>query len=363
MTPNHSILRRLKPNLLAIHGKSKLPSPNIYASIAAKSSLLGLAPRTLIFRHETCRLRSIALFSTTNEETTSQEGASQESPEDSDNISQQVLYQQFKDLSLEIQRHDKLYYGGSEEDATNSDQTLISDDDFDALVRKEEEIETNHPDLLEKWQEESGLGPAATRSGRVGTAATASKSGNDRLKRKHLTPMLSLDNVHTEEQLLGWLKRVVKAAMAEQDEEDKASSSMVTTIVTEPKLDGVSLSLRYAMDFSITPNDRKSTTLFLQWASTRGDGAVGQDVTPAANQLHGIPQQLELPLRDLGDNFALEVRGEVVMPRSEFLYIQKAEQAAKELQRKEDEENAKTIETSADGDGDGNNNKKAGKAS
>ena len=148
----------------------------------------------------------------------------------------------------------------------------------------------------------------------------------------------------------------LKAAMAEQDEEDKASSSMVTTIVTEPKLDGVSLSLRYGVDSSIAPNDRKSTNLYLQWASTRGDGAVGQDVTPAANQLQGIPQQLELPLTELGDDFAVEVRGEVVMPRSEFLYIQKAEQAAKELQRKKDEENAKTIETSADGDSDGNNN-------
>ena len=70
----------------------------------------------------------------------------------SDEVDSSILYQQFKDLSIEIRKHDELYYGGSFNNAT--DQRLLSDDEFDALVRKEEELETQFPDLLKLWQEE-----------------------------------------------------------------------------------------------------------------------------------------------------------------------------------------------------------------
>jgi NAD-dependent DNA ligase len=297
----------------------------------------------------------MALYSTMDDQTNDIESAVDDDGGGDDNVKSSLLYQQFKDLSLEIRKHDELYYGsldattrdGNNNDDGSSGTTILSDDEFDALVRREEELEENHPDLLRTWQLESGLGKAATRSGRVGannneTSSLGSTNNNvARLKRTHLTPMLSLDNVHSEEQLLGWLKRVVKAATTEEIEAEKPPS--MVTIVTEPKLDGVSLSLRYEASHA----SDTTTTLDLKWASTRGDGIIGQDVTAAAKQIPGIPNHIHLPLSSLeessslrgSDSIAVEVRGEVVLPRSEFLLI-KAAAHQQIMEREEEKERA-----------------------
>ena len=267
------------------------------------------------------RTASKALYSTAGEEIT-------EAKIDDDETDTSLLYQQFKDLSLEIQKHDEVYYGGDNITKTES----ISDDEFDALVRREEELERNYPHLLQAWQLESGLGKAATRSGRVGKAT----STNGRAKRKHLTPMLSLDNVHNDDQLQSWLKKVVKATI---EADDDPPSSMVT-IVTEPKLDGVSLSLRYE-SLSITSGN--PIPLELKWASTRGDGTVGQDVTAAAKQMTGIPDTIHLKASSTSkEEIVLEVRGEVVLPRSAFLKLQQQASEAAALGGEENDDTNST---------------------
>ena len=281
----------------------------------------------------------------------------------SDVASRSLLYRQFRDLSTEIRKHDELYYGsrdggdggGGNTNTTNS-RPVLTDDEFDALVRKEEELERQHPDLLRALQRESGLGRAATRSGRVGAGdggdngsttaepsvpadAAAAAAAATRPKRRHLVPMLSLDNVFDEDQLRGWLKKVVKAADASQG---PATPGSRVTIVTEPKLDGVSLSLRYEAPATGGDNASASSSstapprrLELRWASTRGDGTIGQDVTAAAKRIPGIPHSIDvspasssLSFPAIGGGTALEVRGEVVLPRSEFLRLRRAEAAA-----------------------------------
>jgi len=215
-----------------------------------------------------------------------------------------------------------------------------------------------------------------------------------------------LDNVLNEDQLHSWLRRVVKAtnelemhteAKTDSDEKVHSKSSSISTIsvITEPKLDGVSMSLRYealvAAGSSTTidsnaGDDTKPMTLDLQWASTRGDGKVGQDVTAAAKQMPGIPSQIELPSSYvLGSSLqngvadesiiTVEVRGEVVLPRSEFLRIRHAEAAAIAQQQMEEEEIENNIKlelisvnnitanvTINNGEGTGNETQKATKS-
>lgn len=229
-------------------------------------------------------LTSFRLFSTTSSE-------------------DEKLYEQLKWLSDEIRRNDELYY---------NQQPLLDDDSYDALVYKESEIASNNPALLQKLQNESGLGDKATRSGRVGSSVNM-----QRQKRKHLEPMLSLDNVHNDEQLWAWLKRVNRAK-----EEVDANDSIVQ-ILTEPKLDGVSLSLRY----ELAPTKAKSQSYRLVWASTRGDGNRGQDVSKAATLIRNIPQAFPASLLSStsaysnSPNTVIEIRGEVIMPNKEFVGI------------------------------------------
>ncbi|KAG7354446.1 NAD-dependent DNA ligase [Nitzschia inconspicua] len=265
------------------------------------------------FRNMPFYTRSTALFSTHHQ---------------SDESFDEEHYQELVKVSEEIQKYDNLYYNSDQ--LGESEEAPIPDDVFDALVRREEELERQYPALLEKWQKESGKGLAATRSGRVGAKVegAATLNGNDdvattatttlpRLKRQHISPMLSLDNAYNDEQLYGWLRRVVKAATELHRMERRIDQShpqtLQVTIVTEPKLDGLSLSLRY---------ERQDTHGWhLQWASTRGDGKSGQDVTAAVKQMN-LPVSLSSASNELDGVQVLEVRGEVVLPTSEFNRLQ-----------------------------------------
>lgn len=363
---NHNC--RSMTRIKTARGATKMIQPSLFLQKSPRNTLTDRTASSRysppLLRHNICGPLSMALYSTVDDQTQDMESAV--NGDGNGNATSLLLYQQFKDLSLEIRKHDELYYGsldattrvdGNDDGDKRSGTTiLISDDEFDALVRREEELEENHPDLLRTWQLESGLGKAATRSGRVGASnnneissllgSTNSNNNNvARLKRTHLTPMLSLDNVHSEEQLLGWLKRVVKAATSDEIEAEEPPS--MVTIVTEPKLDGASLSLRYEASH-LSDTTTTSTSLYLKWASTRGDGIIGQDVTAAAKQITGIPNLIHLPLSSLEDSYsslrgsdriAIEVRGEVVMPRSEFLLIQAAAQQ-QIMEREEEKERA-----------------------
>ena len=178
-------------------------------------------------------------------------------------------FQELQRVSQEIQLHDNLYY--------NEHAPVLSDEDFDALVRREQELCESNPTI---WKEYLASGQATRYQGRVGAAVLG------RRKRQHLIPMLSLENAHNTEQLLAWLKRLRKAVKAD------------LRLVTEPKLDGVSLSCRY----------EKGS---FQWASTRGDGKEGQDVTESVLQSGQVPSTIP-------DERTLEIRGEVVLPQSAF---------------------------------------------
>ena len=232
--------------------------------------------------------------------------------DDEKNINDDEVYQELKWLSREIQRHDVLYY--------SQQPPELTDDEFDALVEREQTLAETYPHLLQRWQEESGLGRQTTRQGRVGVSMGAPGGAQQlepRFKRKHLAPMLSLDNVYNDEQLWAWLKRIPKVL---DEDPDGVPTPTKVTIYTEPKLDGVSLSLRYRkqqQSVSLPSSSLSHTIYDLEWASTRGDGQQGQDVTFAVRAMNQtIPQQLISPLSSLPET--IEIRGEVVLPKSEF---------------------------------------------
>lgn len=172
-------------------------------------------------------------------------------------------------LAVEIARHNRLYHG---EDAPE-----ISDAEYDALVRLNAELEAQFPSLVR----------ADSPSAQVGAAPAAHLS-----KVSHALPMLSLENAFSEEEVAEFVGRVRRFLSLGPDEE--------VALTAEPKIDGLSCSLRY--------ENRQ-----LVRALTRGDGQVGEDVTPNVRTIRDIPQQLpgEAPK-------IFEVRGEVYMEKAAF---------------------------------------------
>ncbi|MEI8395186.1 MAG: NAD-dependent DNA ligase LigA [Rhodospirillaceae bacterium] len=174
-------------------------------------------------------------------------------------------------LALAIARHDRLYHG--------EDKPEISDADYDALVRRNTAIEARFPALIR----------ADSPSLRVGTTPAAGFR-----KHTHAVPMLSLANAFSDGDILKFEAGLRELLLANEIER--------LDFIAEPKIDGLSCSLRYL-------NGR------LVLAATRGDGAEGEDVTNNILTIADIPKQL------VGDDAPaiLEVRGEVYMNRAEFL--------------------------------------------
>ena len=181
-------------------------------------------------------------------------------------------------LAREIATHDRAYYG--------EDAPTLSDADYDVLRRRNNAIEARFPDLV---RDDSP-------SKRVGTAPSTTFA-----KVRHAVPMLSLDNAFTEEDVADFAKRVRR--MAKLKETDRLG------ITAEPKIDGLSLSLRYV--------DGE-----LETAATRGDGTVGEDVTANARTLDDIPARIE------GAPVIFEVRGEVYMAHADFAALNERQEAA-----------------------------------
>ena len=181
-------------------------------------------------------------------------------------------------LGAEIAEHDRRYHG--------EDAPTISDADYDALRRRYEALEAAHPELVD----------AASRSKKVG-AAPSEKFG----KVKHAVPMLSLGNIFSDEEVGDFCARVRRFLGLPDD--------APLAMTAEPKIDGLSCSLRYEHGDLIQ-------------AATRGDGFEGEDVTANVRKIPSIPQRLE------GAPAVLEARGEVYMAHEDFRAFNERQRAA-----------------------------------
>ncbi|MBP6818985.1 MAG: NAD-dependent DNA ligase LigA [Ferrovibrio sp.] len=183
-------------------------------------------------------------------------------------------------LEEEIAAHDKAYH--------EQDEPTVSDADYDALRLRLKEIEERFPEFRT-------LGGAAMR---VGAAPAAGFS-----KVRHVKPMLSLDNAFSEgdvEEFLGRIRRFLNLPEGEP-----------LTLIAEPKIDGLSASLRYEKGELVR-------------AATRGDGQEGEDITANIKTLqYGVPHHLS----GSGWPDVLEVRGEVYMTREDFLRFRQEQEA------------------------------------
>jgi DNA ligase (NAD+) len=171
-------------------------------------------------------------------------------------------------LAKEIARHDKLYHG--------QDTPEITDAEYDALVRENRELEVRFPQLVRP----------DSPSRRLGAAPTSALA-----KVIHSRPMLSLDNAFSPEEVGDFVGRIRRFLSLAADEP--------VAMTAEPKIDGLSCSLRY-----------EGGQLVL--AATRGDGAVGEDVTANVRTIPDIPERIS------GAPAILEVRGEVYMSKADF---------------------------------------------
>jgi len=186
---------------------------------------------------------------------------------------------EWKRLALEIESHDRLYY---QEDAPK-----ISDAEYDALRRRLNAIEVRFPEFV------SSQSP----SQKVGVAPSGRFS-----KVRHAIPMLSLDNAFAEEDVVDFVGRIRRFLKLSEDERIDFSA--------EPKIDGLSMSLRYEGGELIT-------------AATRGDGTEGEDVTANIRTLSDVPKQLKG--RHVPE--VCEVRGEVYMTKQAFLALNERQKA------------------------------------
>jgi DNA ligase (NAD+) len=181
-------------------------------------------------------------------------------------------------LARQIAHHDRLYHA--------QDAPEISDAEYDALVRRNAELEAAFPHLI---REDSP-------SRKVGHEVVASPLG----KVPHEVRMMSLDNAFSDEEVEEFVARVRRFLALSPDAD--------VVMTAEDKIDGLSCSLRYE-------NGR------LVRAATRGDGQVGEDVTANVAHIRDIPQVLA------GDAPAVfEIRGEVYMAKADFAALNAAQE-------------------------------------
>ncbi len=173
-------------------------------------------------------------------------------------------------LAAEIAAHDALYY--------QDDAPKVSDAEYDALRQRNLAIEDRFPDLVRPDSPSKSVG-------------TAVQSKFEKIA--HEVPMLSLDNAFDDSDVFDFVGRVKRFLKWPED--------VPLLLTAEPKIDGLSLALRYEKGV-------------LQSAATRGDGAVGENVTANACTISDIPQKLTG--QDIPD--VVEVRGEVFLGKKDF---------------------------------------------
>jgi DNA ligase (NAD+) len=200
-------------------------------------------------------------------------------PEPVDELDEKAAKAELKRLAETIAHHDRLYH---EKDAPE-----ISDAEYDALRRRNEAIEKRFPALIR----------ADSPSRRVGAAPATGFA-----KVTHAKPMLSLDNAFDEEDVRAFFQSVRNFFRRKEDLERVDPAAI--EVAAEPKIDGLSCSLRY-----------EAGELVL--AATRGDGIIGEDVTANVRTLKTVPHRL----KGRGWPDHIEIRGEVYMERPGFFAL------------------------------------------
>lgn len=181
-------------------------------------------------------------------------------------------------LAAEISGHDQRYY--------QDDAPEISDADYDALRLRYQVIEERFPTF---------------RSAESLTARVGAKASEKFKKIRHKVPMLSLSNGFSDEDVEEFVERIWRFL--------QLRSENAMAITAEPKIDGLSLSLRYEKGQ-------------LVYAATRGDGSIGEDVTANARTVKEIPQTLRGS--DVPD--VCEIRGEIYISHADFAEINRRQE-------------------------------------
>ncbi len=199
---------------------------------------------------------------------------------DIDQLGPDEAAQELARLAKEIAKHDRHYY--------KKDAPKISDAAYDELRRRNNAIEARFPDLVR----------SDSPTKRVGTRPSEGFG-----KIAHTVPMLSLDNVFSDDELREFTKRVRRFLRWPESEP--------LAFTAEPKIDGLSCGIRYERGKLVQ-------------AATRGDGQTGEDVTQNVRTICDVPKILA------GDGWpeVLEVRGEIYIPTTEFAAMNAAQEAA-----------------------------------
>ncbi len=192
------------------------------------------------------------------------------------------LARRAQELREQIRFHDHRYYV--------LDQPLVSDAEYDRLLRELETIEAEHPELR----------TPDSPTQRVGGAPSERFA-----KVEHKVPLLSLGKAMSEEEFVAFDERVRRALGVEQ-----------VVYVCEPKLDGLSISLRYENGALVR-------------GATRGDGAVGEDVTANVRTIRTVPLVLTVGAGNRPPEL-LEARGEVILAKKDFAELNRRQEDAGE---------------------------------
>jgi len=196
-----------------------------------------------------------------------------------DQLTEEQAAEELARLAAEIEEHNRHYH--------TDDRPVITDAAYDALKQRNLAIEERFPALKR----------ADSPSDRVGGAVL------DKFEKvAHRVAMLSLDNAFSEDDVRDFADRVRRFL--------KLAADAPLAMTAEPKIDGLSLSLRYVAGQLVT-------------AATRGDGAVGENVTANARTIRDIPQVLKGPAPDV-----MEVRGEVYLTKADFAVLNERQAAA-----------------------------------
>ena len=194
-------------------------------------------------------------------------------------LTEQQAADELAQLAAEMQAHDRAYY--------ENDAPLISDADYDALRQRNLAIEARFPHLKR----------ADSPSDKVG-----SKPSQAFGKVEHKVAMLSLGNAFAAEDVVDFVARIRKFLSLDDSQE--------LAMTAEPKIDGLSASLRY------------ENGVFVQGA-TRGDGQIGEDITANLKHVPDIPQQLLGAVPEV-----VEIRGEVYMDHADFAALNARQKAS-----------------------------------